>query len=41
VDVAPRLEVLEVTEPPAREAGIKVADVAELIGKLRNEAKVI
>ena len=41
VDVAPRLEVLEVKEPPAREAGVKVADVAELVGKLRNEAKVI
>ena len=41
VDVTPRLEVLEVTEPPARAAGIKVADVAELVDKLRNEAKVI
>ena len=41
VDVTPRLEVLEVTEPPARKAGVKVADAAELVEKLRNEAKVI
>jgi len=41
VDVAPRLEVLEVVEPPARQAGVKVADVAELVDKLKNEAKVI
>ncbi len=41
VDVAPRLEVVEVVEPPARQAGIKVADVAELLDKLKNEAKVI
>ncbi len=41
VDVTPRLQVLEVTEPPARAAGIKVSDVAELVDKLRNEAKVI
>jgi electron transfer flavoprotein beta subunit len=41
VDVAPRLSTLKVTEPPKRSAGIKVADVAELINKLRNEAKVI
>jgi electron transfer flavoprotein beta subunit len=41
VDVTPRLEVLEVVEPEARKAGVMVADVAELIDKLKNEAKVI
>ncbi len=41
IDVSPRLSVLKVDEPPVREAGIKVADAAELIDKLRNEAKVI
>ena len=41
VEVAPRLELLEVVEPPARQAGVKVADVAELVDKLKNEAKVI
>jgi electron transfer flavoprotein beta subunit len=41
VDPAPRLETLKVVEPPKREAGVKVADVAELVEKLRNEAKVI
>ncbi len=41
VDVAPRLAVLKVSEPPKRSAGIKVADVAELVNKLKNEAKVI
>jgi len=41
VDIAPRFETLKVTTPPKREAGIKVADVAELVDKLRNEAKVI
>lgn len=41
VDIAPRLAVLKVTEPPAREPGIKVANAAELIDKLRNEAGVI
>ncbi len=41
VDVAPRLTVLRVSEPPKRSAGIKVADVAELVNKLKNEAKVI
>jgi len=41
VDVAPRLSVLKVVEPPKRKGGGKVADVAELVGKLRNEAKVI
>jgi electron transfer flavoprotein beta subunit len=41
VDVAPRLATLKVAEPPKRQAGIKVADVAQLIDKLKNEAKVI
>ncbi|HEC91333.1 MAG TPA: electron transfer flavoprotein subunit beta/FixA family protein [Alphaproteobacteria bacterium] len=41
VDIRPRLETLKVTEPAARQAGIKVADVAELVDKLHNEAKVI
>ncbi len=41
VDVAPRLSILKVVEPPKRKGGGKVADVAELVGKLRNEAKVI
>ncbi len=41
VDTAPRLEVLKVTEPAKREAGIKVADVAELVSKLKDEAGVI
>ena len=41
VDVTPRLTTLRVGEPPKRSAGIKVADVAELVNKLRNEAKVI
>ncbi|HYP62529.1 MAG TPA: electron transfer flavoprotein subunit beta/FixA family protein [Acidocella sp.] len=41
VDVTPRLTVVSVSEPPARKAGIKVPDVATLVEKLRNEAKVI
>jgi electron transfer flavoprotein beta subunit len=41
VDVAPRLATLKVVEPPVRSAGVKVADVAELVAKLKNEAKVI
>jgi electron transfer flavoprotein beta subunit len=41
VDIAPRLSTVKVTEPPAREGGVRVADVAELIDKLKNEAKVI
>jgi len=41
VDVAPRLTTLKVAEPPARKAGAKVADVHDLVQKLRNEAKVI
>jgi electron transfer flavoprotein beta subunit len=41
VDVAPRLKTLKVAEPPKRGAGVKVADVAALVDKLKNEAKVI
>jgi electron transfer flavoprotein beta subunit len=41
VDVTPRLKTLKVAEPPKRSAGIMVKDVAELVAKLRNEAKVI
>jgi len=41
VDVAPRLKTLKVAEPPRRGAGVKVPDVATLVDKLRNEAKVI
>ena len=41
VDVTPRLTVVSVTEPPARKAGVRVASVAELVDKLRNEAGVI
>jgi electron transfer flavoprotein beta subunit len=41
VDVAPRLKTLKVSEPPKRAAGVKVADVAALVDKLKNEAKVI
>jgi electron transfer flavoprotein beta subunit len=41
VDVTPRIKTLKVVEPPVRSAGIKVADVAALVDKLKNEAKVI
>jgi electron transfer flavoprotein beta subunit len=41
VDVAPHIKTLKVKEPPQRSAGIKVADVAALVDKLKNEAKVI
>jgi electron transfer flavoprotein beta subunit len=41
VDVAPRIKTLKVEDPPKRSAGIKVADVAALVDKLKNEAKVI
>jgi electron transfer flavoprotein beta subunit len=41
VDVAPRIKTLKVSEPPKRSAGIKVADVATLVDKLKNTAKVI
>ena len=41
VDVTPRLKTLKVQEPPSRSAGVKVADVKELVAKLKNEARVI
>ena len=41
VDVKPRIKTLKVSEPPKRGAGVKVADVAALVDKLKNEAKVI
>jgi electron transfer flavoprotein beta subunit len=41
VDVSPRIKTLKVTEPPKRSAGIKVPDVATLVDKLKNEAKVL
>jgi electron transfer flavoprotein beta subunit len=41
VDIAPRLTTLQVVEPARRQAGVMVADVAELVTKLKNEAKVI
>jgi len=41
VEVAPRIKTLKVNEPPKRSAGVKVADVAALVAKLKNEAKVI
>ena len=41
VDVAPRLHTLKVEEPAKRQAGVKVGSVAELVAKLKNEAKVI
>ena len=41
VDVAPRLKTLKISEPPKRGGSVKVADVAALVEKLKNEAKVI
>ncbi len=41
VDVTPRLKTLKVSEPPKRQAGVMVPDVATLVNKLKNEAKVI
>jgi electron transfer flavoprotein beta subunit len=41
VNIEASLSTLKVTEPPKRQAGIKVADVAELVAKLKNEAKVL
>ena len=41
VDVTPRLNVLSTTEPPARQAGVKVETVGELVDKLKNEAGVL
>jgi len=40
-DIAPRLKVIKVEEPPKRQAGVMVGSIAELVEKLRNEAKVI
>merc|ERR1711974_398698 len=40
IDVTPRVQTLKVEPPAERQAGIKVADVAELVEKLKNEAKV-
>jgi electron transfer flavoprotein beta subunit len=41
VDTTPRLAILKVEEPPKRKAGVKVKTVAELVSKLKTEAKVI
>lgn len=41
MDISPRLNTVKFAEPKARQAGVKVADVAELVEKLKNEAKVI
>ena len=41
IDISPRVEQIKVEEPPKRKAGIKVANVTELVQKLKNEAKVI
>ena len=41
VDITPRVQQIKVEEPPKRKSGIKVASVAELVQKLKNEAKVI
>ena len=41
VDTTPRVQQIKVEEPPKRKPGIKVASVAELVSKLKNEAKVI
>ena len=41
IDTKPRVQQIKVEEPPKRKAGIKVASVAELVNKLKNEAKVI
>ena len=41
VDIAARIKTLAVNDPPKRSAGIKVPDVATLVDKLKNEAKVI
>jgi electron transfer flavoprotein beta subunit len=41
VDITPRLKTLKVEDPPKRSAGVLVANVAALVDKLKNEAKVI
>ena len=41
VDIKPRLEVVKTSEPPGRKSGVKVASVAELVSKLKNEAGIL
>jgi electron transfer flavoprotein beta subunit len=41
VDIKPRLQVVKTTEPSGRKAGVKVGSVAELVGKLKNEAGIL
>ena len=41
VDTTPRIEIVETREPPKRQAGVKVASVAELVEKLKTEAGVL
>ncbi len=41
VDIAPKLKVLKVTEPPKRQAGVKVETAADLVAKLKSEAGVL
>jgi electron transfer flavoprotein beta subunit len=41
VDASPRLTIVSTAEPKARSAGVKVADVAELVSKLKNEAGIL
>ena len=41
IDIGPRIEQIKVEEPPVRQKGVMVSDVAELANKLKNEAKVI
>jgi electron transfer flavoprotein beta subunit len=41
IDIKPRLQVLKTTEPPGRKSGVKVGSVAELVGKLKNEAGIL
>ena len=41
IDISNRIQQLKVEEPPKRKGGVKVANVAELVSKLKNEAKVI
>ena len=41
IDLTNRIEQIKVEEPPKRKAGVKVANVAELVSKLKNEAKVL
>ena len=41
IDISPRIKLIKVEEPPKREKGMMVKDVAELVHKLKHEAKVI